>query len=77
MWQLAGWKADQGDLIWDQGVQERDDLPATFVAWVEKKAASGGITTPLEYITWFDTDPSLLICDFGLAGSLNLRIKGD
>lgn len=60
-------------MSWTQGIQERGEIAPSFIELAEKKAAEQGIEGQLQYVTWFDSEPDKLICDFGDAGSITLR----
>lgn len=51
-------------MSWDQGVQVREDLPKKFVVWADEKGGA-----PLEYITWFGSEPEVVYLDYGKARS--------
>lgn len=56
-------------MSWSQGIQERADLPAKFVAWADRQKDGA----ELQYITWFDGDEVIL--DYGEAGALKLDTR--
>ena len=56
---------------WLQGVQTREELPASFLTWADSKMNGA----PLEYITWFDDDRRVVFLDYGKAGSLRATFK--
>lgn len=58
-------------MSWTQGITERDDLPASFLAWADSKMDGA----PLEYITWFEPDRKVVFLDYGNAGSLKATFK--
>ena len=58
-------------MSWVQGITPREELPASFVAWADTKAAE-----PLQYITWFGVNPAEVILDYGEAGSVKVSLKG-
>lgn len=57
-------------MSWDQGVQERADLPEKFVAWADKQKDGA----PLQYITWFGLGEEVFL-DYGDAGSLKMTVR--
>ena len=58
-------------MSWDQVIQLREDLPASFVAWADKQKDGA----KLEYITWFGLGREEVFLDYGDAGSLQLILK--
>jgi hypothetical protein len=73
---VVRWKAVEGCVTWTQGLQEREDIPARFLAWADDQGATRGWGS-LEYITWFDAEPNVLILDYGDRGTLKVSFGND
>lgn len=58
-------------MSWLQGVQPREELPASFLKWADGKMDGA----PLEYICWWADEPRVLMLDYGEAGSLKATFK--
>ena len=67
---VAQVSGESGVSGWLQGVQTREELPATFLTWADSK-----MDAPLQYITWFDDDRRVVFLDYGEAGSLKATFK--
>lgn len=55
-------------MSWDQGIMDRSELPAKFLAWADGKQG-----VPLQYITWFGFDPPIIL-DFGEHDGLEMAM---
>lgn len=57
-------------MSWLQGIQTREELPASFLTWADGKGNG-----PLEYICWFADAPREVFLDYGNAGSIKVTFK--